>query len=51
MNNAKVIDADGHIIERRDELRLYLKPPIDSARRSAGRFDVYGHCESRLSRR
>ena len=29
MINSKVIDADGHIIERSDELRRYLKPPFD----------------------
>lgn len=29
MNNFSVIDADGHIIERNDELRRYLKAPFD----------------------
>jgi uncharacterized protein len=29
MDNSKVIDADGHIIERSEELRRYLKPPFD----------------------
>jgi predicted TIM-barrel fold metal-dependent hydrolase len=29
MDNSNVIDADGHIIERRDELRPYLKSPFD----------------------
>ena len=29
MSNAKVIDADGHIIERTEELRKYLKPPFN----------------------
>jgi hypothetical protein len=29
MARLKVIDADGHIIERADELRRYLKPPFD----------------------
>jgi hypothetical protein len=31
MAGAKVIDADGHIIERSDELRRYLKAPLTSA--------------------
>jgi hypothetical protein len=31
MDNSKVIDADGHIIERSEELRRYLKPPFDNA--------------------
>ena len=29
MPEAKVIDADGHIIERTDELRKYLKSPFN----------------------
>src|SRR5215831_5228462 len=29
MAEAKVIDADGHIIERTDELRKYLKSPFN----------------------
>ena len=29
MAGSKVIDADGHIIERTDELRKYLKSPFD----------------------
>jgi len=29
MSNFKVIDADGHIIERSDELRRYLKAPFN----------------------
>jgi hypothetical protein len=29
MAGAKVIDADGHIIERSDELRRYLKAPFN----------------------
>ena len=29
MAGLKVIDADGHIIERADELRGYLKPPFN----------------------
>ena len=29
MGGSKVIDADGHIIERTDELRKYLKSPFD----------------------
>jgi len=29
MSNEKVIDADGHIIERSDELRKYLKAPFN----------------------
>ena len=29
MNNFKVIDADGHIIERSEELRRYLKAPFN----------------------
>src|ERR1051326_4823834 len=29
MAESKVIDADGHIIERGDELRRYLKAPFD----------------------
>ncbi len=32
MNNSKVIDADGHIIERSEEPRRYLKPPFDKRR-------------------
>ena len=29
MSQSKVIDADGHIIERSDELRRYLKAPFN----------------------
>jgi hypothetical protein len=29
MNSGKVIDGDGHIIERSDELRHYLKAPFN----------------------
>ena len=29
MSHSKVIDADGHIIERSDELRRYLKAPFN----------------------
>ena len=29
MSNFKIIDADGHIIERSDELRRYLKAPFN----------------------
>lgn len=29
MATSKVIDADGHIIERTDELRKYLKSPFN----------------------
>ena len=29
MSSGKVIDADGHIIERADELRRYLKAPFN----------------------
>ena len=29
MAGSKVIDADGHIIERTDELRKYLKSPFN----------------------
>ena len=29
MAGSKVIDADGHIIERSDELRRYLKAPFN----------------------
>ena len=29
MSSGKVIDADGHIIERSDELRHYLKAPFN----------------------
>ncbi|MBI3061208.1 MAG: amidohydrolase family protein, partial [Deltaproteobacteria bacterium] len=29
MNNQKVIDADGHLIEQNDLLRSYLEPPYD----------------------
>jgi hypothetical protein len=41
MSNAKTIDADGHIIERTDELRKYLKPPFnpDSAVKT---YDIEG---------
>jgi hypothetical protein len=39
---SKVIDADGHIIERADELRRYLKSPFDKRAAAGGNYHIDG---------
>ena len=50
MAGSRVIDADGHIIERTDELRKYLKSRFNNARRTAHSVRALGPRSSKPCR-